>query len=91
MCLLQMVLHGTPPGTWYVGVYCEHLAGINYTLAVARFACPMECSGHGQCSQHECTCDEVRRHVIMQQYLQACTHAGLCRRGLQHAAYSVGL
>lgn len=58
--LLRSVARWSTTGTWYVGVYCEHRAGINYTLAVNRFACPMECSGHGQCSQHQCTCEEVR-------------------------------
>eukprot|EP00887_Chlorella_sp_A99_P006173 scaffold3.g6173.t1 len=50
-------------GAWYAGVLGDH-APSNYTLTIAAFPCPTNCSGHGTCAlgatvaENRCSCAE---------------------------------
>lgn len=47
----------------YVGVVGDHEPA-NYTLTIARYECPLNCSGHGECIHgaetysRQCQCRE---------------------------------
>ena len=62
---LQLVLEPSMAawraGAWFIGVVGDH-APAAYQITFQRFACPFNCSGHGECvdssSPRACRCDD---------------------------------
>ncbi|KAK9810844.1 hypothetical protein WJX73_001470 [Symbiochloris irregularis] len=41
---------GFQTGTWYAGVVGDDYKTCNYTVTINKYACPMNCNGHGTCN-----------------------------------------
>ena len=44
-------------GTWFLGIVGDHQP-TSYTLTITKNECLMNCSGHGECTEHRCQCED---------------------------------
>ena len=75
---------GYPAGVWYVGVNGDDLAACKYTVTVSKYACPMNCTGQGECvtqsnGTRTCQCHQVGASPPSLAVLRA----GTASRGLE--------